>query len=401
MLINDKNRKNRYFKIFIFCIFIIIKPTVLYAQNNTIEPPSASFIDGISFFNQEMFSLLNFLNTPNSDNNFFSIQNCLFSHYFSFYMESTSFYDNLQKREYSYTENVYRKFSYINIFNVRIKNVYVSNIAAGAGGGSRFVESTKIYDTEQETFYQGAGFALKNDTLFMGFYGFIQIHGVFSNHRRIRIGNINNIGTQDETISWDELESIDHYFGNSMFNYSIIPIYYPKKITFIKQISALLSLNLFTPNEGYLNFNFAKSKLLDRDLLFNIYYSHEIYDPIADNNKYGVLALLHLLPGKEIMQVSLSTGYQQFVNIKYDFDQFYKNAIYLDLGLKLNFEYCFLRANITLDRSNSPVPRIDISLGLNTNLFHLSGRGTIPTGNEGQEGFGLKLLYGLAHIYDD
>jgi len=406
-----KNNHNKNLKIcslafilgIVFIILPCLNPVVLYGLDNHLEL-SSPVVDGMSFFNQDMYTLLKYFGSDNnkSDASPFDLvldlqlpelRKKFFTHYFSFTGDITTFGDSTENGD----DNGHIKFDYLNAINFRIWRMRLSlflsitmgKTAFSYDGRESYIKSINI-NAEQVYTFLGGGLAYESDILYIGAYV-----GAFGGTKKIE---------KQEMIKWDSplwtvpewkiLEDEENY----SINYTIIPIYYPQKLSFIKNISALISLNVYNPNEVYTSIVSRKFTLLKRETDFTLYFKHEVYDLLAKNNFYGLSMLTQIIPYKDTMQMMIDTGYQQFINIKYDFDEFYNNAPYLKLGLRFNFKYAYLWTHIMLDRNNFPSPQLDISIGLNLpRVVVASGKYYFPTENSGnyQRGFAGKLLWGI------
>jgi len=374
VMIYSLKRIQRYHSLFviIFAIVMFINTGAVHGEDNFLKPPS--FVaEGMSFFNQELYSMLNYFELDNNN----PIRNQFFTHYLSCYFE-IDVNENYEKGE------EFRRLNFLNMFNFQIwNNLRLSFFLTITGATSSFsyYDSLSLFyiDTAQGLAFLGAGLAYESDLFYIGAYTGLVGEDKFTRQSSVK------------------LEQPAMEINKFSLAYTIIPIYYPQKLSFIHSVSALLSFNVFKLNGGYLELYSRNFSVLDRSANLAVYFKHEVFDPLAENNFYGVNALMQILPNRDTIQLSLDTGYQQFVNIQFDLNRFYQSTPYFNLGIRLNFKYGFFRANCMIDRNNLSFPNLDFSLGFtwpkyiaSSGRFHINPARITDDNLRG--GWGIKVL---------
>jgi hypothetical protein len=178
-------------------------------------------------------------------------------------------------------------------------------------------------------------------------------------------------------------------------------VYYPKYLGFIRKISGLLSINLYEPKDAVVEIPFNNFLLLNRNISLFLYYYYQSYDLLANNNIYGIKGKFQIIPSIANLSLILETGYQQYVDVKYDLNQFYNNTFFFKFGFEWIGDKFYARGISMFDNKYNQYPGFDLSIGIRFDSFKpivTSGRFYIQGDGENvprKWGVGGKILTGL------
>ena len=360
-----KIQKPYFVIIGILSIMFLFCPAELNAQDY-LEPPEF-FYDVMTSFNQNMYYLLNYFT---KEGNYMGDR--IVTHYSSFWFEL----DFLNQADDGGNRSM--RIDAFNLFNVHIGKFRLSyfNVLTAGDKYHSYTENGRTVETAyigRANNFNGGGVSYQDERFHIGAY----------------IGYYDN-GEQVE--KWDDTVGANHSFYevDGGLSYTIIPIYYPQNFDFIKSIMGLLTLNTFDKNEGYVETAFREFYIFNRNIETTCYYKYEMFDFAADNNIYGVNTLIPVL---DWINLKVDVGYRQFINVKYDFDRFYEDSIFMNLGLRFLFERSYLSANLQVEKDRDV--RFDLTWGYSPSQLKGSLK-VIPT----SIGLASRMLWSPDGVFD-
>ena len=386
-----------------------------------LTPPSFTF-DVMTYFNKEMFELFNFMgsewHTSGRKNEYGNYFLTLYGSFFYDQYKSdyyNTYYRHIEGFSDYYENDTHNRLNFLTAVNLRFGPFFLSLFTSATNGNLTYVQDPEeryllgpylgqrglVYTAKQKNTFSGFGAAYKSDLIYIGAYA-----GKMSYESSIEydtmddkdfVWSLHDIRTYNVVVRETEEDS------DSFWSFSIIPIYYPKKFEFIERIAALLDINVYRPSEFFLDIPLRRINTTGgRAMSMGFYYNHERYDPLAYNNIYGIRAWAYLLPNKNNIKITLDMGYQQFVDIKNDWNEFYANTFYFKPNFQFNYRYFNFWIEPFFDNKNFPAPALNFSIGIITNRYILPTSFRFNPWNKNEEysramdiGGGGKLLLGL------